>query len=303
MKPSFDRRRFVAGSLAAAGTLALGNPHSTAQQPSAKNDSASQYEICAFIKFLQSLSYEELATTIAELGFDGVEATVRRGGYILPEQAADELPKFAEVLGKHGLKISLLTTDILRVEQPHAEQTLRTAAALGIKKYRLGFHVYDLQKPILDQLEKLRPTFADLASLNRDLGIAGLYQNHAGAHYVSATIWDLRSLLQEYPKEVLGNVFDFRHATVEASQAWPVLYDVIKPHIAALSVKDFRREGRKAINVPLGTGLIDPGFFKRMQPTDFNGPISVHIEYLEKEGVKENVLALKNDLRTLRSWL
>ncbi len=302
MFSDLDRRRFVQGSFAAAGALLLG-PHAEGQQQAARSRQVPDYEFCAFIKFLQTLSYEEMANTIAELGFDGVEATVRKGGYILPEHAADELPKFAEVLDQHGLKITIMTTDIERVDQPHAEQTLRAAAALGIERYRLGFHTYDLKQPVLEQIEEYRPRFAEIASLNRELGIGALYQNHSGAQYLSATIWDLHSLIQEYPKEVIGSAFDIRHATVEASQAWPVFYNVMKPHIAALSVKDFRRDGHRIVNVPLGSGEIDPEFFQRIRQSDFSGPISVHVEYLEKEGISENVEALRQDLKTLRSWL
>ena len=43
----------------------------------------SKYRICAFEKFLQDLSYDELADTIAELGFVGIEATVRNKGHVL----------------------------------------------------------------------------------------------------------------------------------------------------------------------------------------------------------------------------
>ena len=60
-------------------------------------------KICAFVKFVQTLSYDELAERIAELGFDGIEATIRTKGQIEPERAADELPALVEALRKAGL--------------------------------------------------------------------------------------------------------------------------------------------------------------------------------------------------------
>ena len=51
---------------------------------------------CVFSKPLQMLSYDDLADLIAELGFDGIEGTIRPGGQITPEQVPVELPKMME---------------------------------------------------------------------------------------------------------------------------------------------------------------------------------------------------------------
>ncbi len=120
---------------------------------------------------------------------------------------------------------------------------------------------------------------------------------------VGATIWDMHSLIKDYPPSVLGCVFDIRHAALEAGEAWPIYYDIMKPHITALSAKDFRWDGRKAIHVPLGTGNVDPKFFKMVRESDFNGPISVHVEYLPHETAQANMAALKQDLTVLQKWL
>jgi hypothetical protein len=132
------------------------------------------------------------------------DAQIRRAGggdrasrtYIHPERAADELPRLKQALGKRGLEITILTTDILRADEPHAESMLRAAADLGIKRYRLGFHRYDLKRPILPQLAAYEPVFRDLAAMNREIGIAAVYQNHAGADFLGATIWDLHRLIK-----------------------------------------------------------------------------------------------------------
>jgi len=64
---------------------------------------------------------------------------------------------------------------------------LRTAAKLGIKRYRTDWWSYDLKKPIWPQVEALRPVAKELAALNRAVGITGLYQNHAGYQRVGAS--------------------------------------------------------------------------------------------------------------------
>jgi len=59
----------------------------------------------------------------------------------------------------------------------------------------------------------------------------GLYQNHAGAKYVGATVWDLQSLIDEIPVAEIGFAFDIRHAVAEAGLAWPVSENVAAAHV------------------------------------------------------------------------
>ena len=291
-----NRRQFTAATLATA-VATVGARELTAAEPAPGKRTFS-----AFIKFVQSLRYGELAEKIAALGFDGVEVTVRKGGYIEPENAPRELPKLHQALAGQGLEITIATTDILRADQPHAEASLRAAADLGVARYRLGFHKYDLERPLPEQLAAYSPVFDAISELNRRVGIAGMYQNHCGAESLGATLWDLHFLIKSYPPEQLGCVYDIRHATVEAGEAWPALYQLMKPHITALSAKDFVWKDRRSANVPLGEGLVDPQFFRTLDPA-FAGPISVHVEYLDGEDVAANLAALGRDLTTLRGWL
>ena len=293
-----SRRQFGIG--AAAATVALAGP----VQLLAKTDRKPRYEFCAFTKFLQTLSFDELADEIAAAGFDGVEVTARaKDSRIRPESAAEELPQLQEALAKRGLNITILTTDVLSADQPHVQPMLRAAATLGVKRYRLGFLRYDLKQPILPQLAAYAPVIRDIAAMNREIGIAALYQNHCGADMVGATIWDLHSLIKDYPVSEIGCVFDIRHAVVEAGEAWPVYFDLMKPHLGAVSVKDFRWSDRKSQHAPLGKGDVDPKFFPMLRQTDFAGPVSVHVEYLPKGTVQENLAALEADFATLRQWI
>src|SRR5690606_11936987 len=93
-----SRRTFLAGAASVATAAAL---------PVAAQSAAGErkFELCAFEKFIQDLSYDELADVLAEMGFQGVEATVRRGGHIEAKNVEDELPKMHEALTKRGLAI------------------------------------------------------------------------------------------------------------------------------------------------------------------------------------------------------
>ncbi len=296
--PKSSRREFAKSMTMAAAAAAF---------PSrllASETTKPRYKFCAFIKFLQELDYEQLADAIADAGYDGVEVTAReKEGYIHPEAAADELPKMQESLAKRDLEIMILTSDILTADQPTARPMLQAAAKLKIPRYRLGFHRYDLKRPIVEQVAELQPVFRDLAAMNREIGIAGIYQNHSGADFVGATIWDLHKLLNDHPTSELGCVFDIRHAAVEAGEAWPVYFNLMQSHLSAVSVKDYVWDGHKSKHTPLGEGRLDPQFFKLLKSSGFSGTISVHVEYLPKGGIDENLQALKKDLQTLKKMI
>jgi len=97
--------------------------------------------IAVFSKVYQelNLSFAEAASVTAEAGLSGVDCPVRAGGEISPEKAGDQLPRYAETLGRLNLRLWLLTTGITSASSPYAEAILRTAKQLGIKYYRLGF--------------------------------------------------------------------------------------------------------------------------------------------------------------------
>jgi sugar phosphate isomerase/epimerase len=294
----YDRRQFIAAgtAFAAAGMTGLSTKQVVAQ------DAKSQPNICAFTKFLQDLSYEKLAATIKQLGFDGVEATVRNKGHVLPERVEDDLPKMVEALKRHEVEIVAMATDVTSADAL-SEKLLQTAAGLSVKWYRMGFLKYEPDRPVLKQLDALKPQFKELADLNRQLGLQGLYQNHSGAKYIGATLWDLHRLIHDLPVAQLGSAFDIRHATIEAGLSWSVDFELMTPHIGAIFVKDFDWDKKKAKHVPLGTGRVDPKFFDMVRESGFKGPYSLHVEYLGNEGIEANVAALKRDQKQLRKWL
>ena len=297
MSQPIARREFLRESIALGAALAAGTTVQAAPAGAGRNP------ICIFIKFVQSLRYEELADAVAAMGADGIEATVRKGGYIEPERAVDELPKLVQTLATRKLKVTMITTDVLRADDATTEPVLRTAAKLNVPMYRMGNYKYDLERPVLDQLEAVRPAVKELAALSREFGIQAVYQNHSGAEYVGATLWDVYDLIKDVPKEEVALAFDIRHATIEAGLSWPTVYNAMRPRIATVYVKDFDWVGRRDKHVPLGQGRVDASFFKRLHDDEFTGPISLHVEYLGGKSVQENLEALKRDLRVLQDWL
>jgi len=292
-----SRRSFVkAGAVLAAAGMA--QPVGGAQD--------ARPPIALFEKPLQFLNYRELGELLAELGFDGIEATVRKGGHIPPERAVDELPECVEGLQAAGLKVLVMATSVSSVDEPHSVELLRAAAKLGIRRYRLGSVAYDERRPVLQRLDEIRPRWRELAALNRELGITGLYQNHAGSRNVGGPIWDLHYLLRDIDPRELGVAYDIRHAMVEGSSAWPVTWRMIRPWVGAYYVKDFVFDGARARNVPMGQGVVGKKFYAELKRLGAALPVSLHAPHLKSvkpSGLKPTIEAIRKDFKVLKSLL
>ena len=88
-----NRRQFM---FASAATLATSQV--LLRQTALASTGQRKHPICVFTKPFNSLSFDELADRIAELGFDGIEAPIRRGGHIEPEHVADRLPALVDAM-------------------------------------------------------------------------------------------------------------------------------------------------------------------------------------------------------------
>ncbi|MEO1525391.1 MAG: sugar phosphate isomerase/epimerase family protein [Planctomycetota bacterium] len=292
------RRQFLASS-AAALAVATSNRLVAAESESGN-------PICVFTKPFNSLSFDELASEISALGFDGIEAPIRKGGHVEPDRVPDELPKLVEALAKQNLSITLMATDINDPNDPLTEKILRAAATLGVKRYRMKYFKYDDDLPIRDQLANWHDQLVDLAAMNHDFGITGLYQNHAGNKYFGAPLWDLAEVLEGIEPTDIGVAYDIRHATVEGGTSWPTTFRRIQPHLDTVYVKDFVWNDDKIVNVPLGKGRVAKKFFDMLDNIDFTGPISLHEEYLAHKDPKlvpQHLEAIERDLQVLRDWL
>ena len=196
-----NRRKFMGVTTAiAAGSLVK----QTKIGQAADTNAAEQNPICVFTKPFNSLSFDELADRIAELGFDGIEAPIRKGGHVEPEQVEQKLPALVEALKKRDLKITIITSDVNDPDDPTTERFLRTTATLGIKRYRMKYFKYDLKQSVLAQIDQWRPKLKQLAAMNHDFGLTGVYQNHAGTNYLGAPLWDLQMALQGIAQTTSG---------------------------------------------------------------------------------------------------
>jgi L-ribulose-5-phosphate 3-epimerase len=275
-----SRRSFLKKSLITGGLFPLtyGNLSSLFH-----TTSVDRLKIHIFSKHLQFLNYQNMAEAVAEMGFDGIDLTVRPDGHVKPERVESDLPKAIEAMRKVGLVPLMMTTTVEDAHNSTDKKVLEVAAKLGIKYYRMNWYSYPEEKAIPESVKHFQQKIKELSYLNKELGLTGCYQNHAG-NSVGASIWELWELLKEADKQYMGLQYDIRHAVVEGGMSWQNSLRLVQPQIKTLAIKDFLWEKKNGEwnpqNVPLGEGMVDfKTYFKLLKQYQINVPVSLHFEY------------------------
>jgi sugar phosphate isomerase/epimerase len=266
-------------------------------------------KISIFSKHLSFVQGAELAKAASDLGFDGVDITVRKGGHIAPERVKETLPGLVEILRKQGLEVPMITTDIVDADTPYADDILRTASTLGIHNYRFGGFKYAADKPIPAQLDEFRVRLDRLAKVNAKYQTCAMYHTHSGVGLVGAPIWDLYIVMKDIDPKLVGMNYDIGHATIEGGfGGWIDSWRVAGPHVRGIALKDFvwskQTRGWREQWVPIGDGMVHfPEFLGMVAQSSFNGPVQVHYEYkLPEENRAATYAMMKKDLTTLRGY-
>ncbi|WP_297765225.1 TIM barrel protein [uncultured Muriicola sp.] len=240
-------------------------------------------QVFLFSKHLQFLNYNDMSEATAELGFDGLDLTVRPKGHVEPEHVTDDLPKAVAAMKKYGINPGMMTTNVWEVKNVENKTVLEIASKLGFTHYRTGWLKYPEDATIAESQAIYGQQAAELEVLNKNLGLIGCYQNHAGNH-VGAPIWDLPPILSATNNEYMGCQYDIRHAVVEGGSSWELGLRQIRPFIKSIVIKDFKWgkvDGKwKPVNTPLGEGMVDFNrYFSLLKKYQINVPVSLHLEY------------------------
>jgi len=240
-------------------------------------------DISIFSKHLQFLDYKKTGQIAAELGFNGVDLTVRPKGHVLPEKVSSDLPKAIKAIKKGGSECKMITTSIEAVTNPEDVDIIRTAGSEGISFYRTHWYKYEKGIPMTESLDKYQKQVSELSILNKEHNIIGCYQNHAGKS-VGSSFWEIHKLLEKADPQYFGTQYDIRHATVDSGYSWENGLELLHKQIKVIVLKDFKwgkKDGKwKAVNVPIGEGMVDfTKYFKLLKRYGLNPPVSLHLEY------------------------
>jgi len=256
---------------------------SFSDNPIHKTPYSEQLNIHLFSKHLQFLNYNEMSAEAAEMGFDGLDLTVRKNGHVLPENVRNDLPKAVAAMKKYGLKPKMMTTNVWDVKNQVNQTILETASHLGFTHYRTNWLKYPENKPIIESQTLFGQQAKALEILNKKFGIIGGYQNHTGKN-VGAPIWDLLPILEATEGTFIGSQYDIRHAVIEGGESWELGLKRIRPYINSIVIKDVKWgkvNGKwKPISVPMGTGMVNfKRYFSLLKKYKINVPVSLHVEH------------------------
>ena len=260
--------------------------------------------VCIFSKHLQFLDYDVLAKTAKDLGLDGIDLTVRKGGHVLPANVKEDLPRAVNALRAQGIEVPMISTTLYDGADPEARPILEAATKLGIPYFRIGGQSYEKTGDPLSQLPKFTEQLRSLAKLAEEVGMTAGYHNHSGYNNVGAALWDLLRIFESVGSDRLGSNFDTGHAAVEgAFGAWQINVRAMAPHIKMMAVKDFVWKKDQPEWVPLGQGVAQTvEMLKIAHAAGFAGPISIHFEY--KTASNDALIeAMRKEVATLRGYL
>jgi sugar phosphate isomerase/epimerase len=274
--------------------------------------------LAVFSKLYQELKldFEQSAQVTAEAGYTGIDCAVRPKGEIEPERAADEMPRYAEALGRHGAKMLLLATGIAGVDSPHARDILTTARKLGIHYYRLDFFQYKQDVVPERQISEIKVRLRELAALNRELGVCAVFENHStigtkigskverGSGYIGGDLAELHGIVKDFDPDQVAVAFDIGHAIIQHGDQWHAHFEKLKDHIRIVYIKD---AGHAARFVPFGEGEVGKtDFFRLLVEMNYRAPLCIHIEYpWAPEGKKTRATmidTMEKSRRAVEQW-
>ena len=255
---------------------------------------------CLFSKHLPELTWSDLGRAVKDAGFDGVDLTVRPQGHVLPERAADDLPRAIDAIKAHGVSVPMITTELTSPDAPTAKPILQAAAKSGVRYFKTGYWRYTSSPDVRAQIAAAGTALKGLARLARDHGIELGFHNHAG--YIGGALWDIAPAIDHLEPRHAGYYFDPRHAVAEGGAgAWKSATYLVAPRLKMLALKDCRwlksPKGWIVENCPLGEGMVDLGWTATaIRDSKFAGPISLHLEYEIPSGTEHTLTAARRDL-------
>ncbi len=258
--------------------------------------------LCMFSKHFGELNYAELGKTCKDLGFGGIDLTVRPKGHVLPEKVSDDLPRAVDALRKVGLDVPMITTELTSASDPAAIPTLKTAARLGIPFFKPGYWRYNATDP-LTRIKEVGTDIRGLAALAQEHRITMGLHNHSGT-YVGEAVWDTWEMIRDLDPRWTGFYYDPGHAAIEGGLGGhEVSQRLVTPRLKMVALKDFYWKKDKSVWCPMGEGVVNwKHVFGEFAKAGYAGPMSLHLEYDGGMDVAARVAAVRKDVAYIRSF-
>lgn len=243
--------------------------------------------LCLFSGNLQRLEYSDIGGIIRQMGFDGVDLTVRPGGHVEPRLSNVDLVRAIEEVRGVGLEVPVITTALTTPYDPTALPVVAIAGHTQIPLLISGF--------IKPGIESYMRDIPGLVSVSTRYGMAVALHNHI-AENSGESPWDPVTVISSLDPRWAGLYFDpIHHGT-----NWETELKRYLPRLRAAAVKDFQIVDGKTKPCPLGKGIVDlTGYFGILARAGYKGPLSLRMEYHPED----DIAAITNDCAFARKKL
>src|SRR5436190_3656300 len=276
-------------------------------------------KLMMFSKHLQTMPLARTGQVVRELGLEGLDLTVRPGGYVEPANVARELPEAIKTLADCGLKVPLLTTAITAASDAGAAETFESAAKNDLKDIKLGYVRYGQFGGFRATMDQMARDLDSIEKLASQTGVRANLHIHSG-DFMTALAPVVWWLIKDRNPAAIGAYADPGHMCVEGGRdGWRMGLDVLGSRVTLVAIKDLAWEQVEDASlgkprwqsriVPLKQGIVPwPRVFECLRAIRFDGWISVHSEYQGKHSwrdlsVKELIEQTREDLQYLRPIL
>ncbi|MBO3801104.1 MAG: sugar phosphate isomerase/epimerase family protein [Thermoproteota archaeon] len=239
-----------------------------------------------------------------EIGFDGIDLTVRSNGYIKPSAVKEKLPEAISIITSKGLSVPMITTEITSVREPYAKEVFEVSSELGVKYLKLGYWKYNGFGFLKKQINEVRKELKNIEELSKKCNITSVIHTHSGMFMTAepTVVW---LILKGFNPNFVGAYLDPGHMVVEGGLAgWMMGMDILSKKVKVVSIKDYAwfkiEEKWNVQTVPLGDGLVPwKSVFEILKKINFKGPISIHSEY--DLPLDEIIKQTKSDIQYIKS--
>ena len=262
---------------------------------------------CLFSKHLPELGWSDLAGGQGRR-LRGRRPDRRAGGHVLPERAADDLPRAIDAIKAQGVQVPMITTELTSASAPVARPLLQAAAQerRAVLQDRLLALLVVARRPRAGGRRRERrwrdwrrsPASAASNGLPQP---PGLHRRRALGHRARSWIVSIRG------GPATTSIRGTRLPRAAAERGRRRRY-LVAPRLKMVAIKDClwvkSAKGWEIENCPLGEGLVDWTFVgKALREAQFAGPISLHLEYEIPAGTRHTLDAAMRDLAFARRFL
>ena len=261
-----------------------------------------------FPKFFQELSAAELAESLRDIGFDGVDVMLRDGYWVEAGSVAAQLPQFVSVMHDFGLTAENATTPYLDPNDPYVEREVACLAENGVRQFRLEHMRYEGAGTYRKALDAARRKLEVFAAMGERHGIRAFIQTHGGSIHPSASA-SLR-LVDGFDPLYVGVHHDPGNMICqEGYENWVMGIDILGDYLCMVGVKNagvFQRPAGATFEMrwsrewtTLAEGVVDyAAVLGALNDVGFDGPLCMHNFY--DRGIEALTEQTANDLAYLR---